>query len=383
MNHKAIASVYLMFICALLSAQKNKVTSASNYLKYEEYDNAKAAIDEASSNPATSDWWKTWYYKGMTYKAIAISKDPKVSGLDPNALQVAADAFQKTLTYEDPKLDKNLVRREYASLNNPAFNKGLDAYNTKNYNEAIRYFQMSESINLSLNNIDSALTYNIALTALNAQNNEIALSYLDKCIINGFKGASPFAEKATILMNQNKNDEALAVIKEGRTKYPNNSPLLTQELNIYLKTGRMDEALSNLNIAIEKEPTNHMFFFARGTIQDNRGNMESAVSDYNKAIELKPDFFDANYNLGAAYYNAGAAKLNEANDIPPSKVKEYEETRGKALELLKQSLPHLDRAHRLNPQDETSLVSLKTVYSLLGETEKALEAKAKIESLKK
>jgi tetratricopeptide (TPR) repeat protein len=365
-----------------LHAQKNKVTSTANYLRYEEYDNAKAAIDEASANPATADWWKTWYYKAQTYKAIALSKDPKVNGLDPNALIVSSEAYQKTLSYDDPKMDKNAIKREFASLNNSAFNKGLELYNANNYNEAIKYFQLSESINLALNNVDSALTYNIALTALNAENNEVALQYLDKCISNNFKGVLPYSEKANLLTKTDKIDDALVVLKEGRAKYPENTNLLTQELNIYLKTGRMEEALANLNVAVEKDPSNYLFYYARGTIHDNKGNLEAAVTDYKKSIELKPDFFDANYNLGAAYYNEGAKKMNEANDIPPSKVKEFEEAKSQAIEMLKLSLPFLDKADSINNKDEATLTSLKTVYTLIGDAPKALEYKTRLEGLK-
>ncbi|MCB0484070.1 MAG: tetratricopeptide repeat protein, partial [Flavobacteriales bacterium] len=146
---------------------------------------------------------------------------------------------------------------------------------------------------------------------------------------------------------------------------------------------RMDEALTNLNVAVEKDPSNHMFYFARGTILDNKGNMEAAVADYKKSIELKPDFFDANYNLGAAYYNQGAAQLNAANDIPPSKVKEYDAARATALESLKLSLPYLGKAHAINPIDEATITSLKTVYTLMGDAENAGVYKKKLEALPK
>ena len=34
-------------------------------------------------------------------------------------------------------------------------------------------------------------------------------------------------------------------------------------------------------------------------------HMHNQNMHYKKAIELKPDYFDANYNLGALYFNEG------------------------------------------------------------------------------
>ena len=42
------------------------------------------------------------------------------------------------------------------------------------------------------------------------------------------------------------------------------------------------------------------------------------------AIALKPDYFEANYNLGALYVNQAAEILEKANELPLDAVKEYE-----------------------------------------------------------
>ena len=142
----------------------------------------------------------------------------------------------------------------------------------------------------------------------------------------------------------------------------------------------MDEALANLNAAIENEPTNYMFYFARGTIYDNKKELENAVTNYLKSGELKPDHFDSFYNLGALYYNQGADLLTKANMIPPSESARYEKQKTEAVEVLKKGLPHLEKAHELNPKDASTMNSLKTVYILVGETEKAIEMTKKIEA---
>jgi tetratricopeptide (TPR) repeat protein len=141
----------------------------------------------------------------------------------------------------------------------------------------------------------------------------------------------------------------------------------------------MDEALANLNIAIENEPTNYMFYFARGTIYDNKKELDSAVANYVKSGDLKPDHFDSFYNLGALYYNQGADLLTEANLTPPSESAKYEKLKSEAVMVLEKGLPYLEKAHGLNPTDGSTMNSLKTLYTLVGENEKAIEMNKKIE----
>ncbi len=370
----------LLIVSTGAFAQKAKVTSAVNYLRYENYAEAKEAIDAASGNATTSDWWKTHYIKGQVYSAIAKSTDPAVSGLDTEALSKAVDGFEKTLTYEDKRMDKAEIKGKYRSLVNVAFSDGVTKYNAKEFDASIKSFKIAEKINVANGIIDTGLTYNIVLVALDGNKNDVAMEYLNKCIEGGIKGSSPYASKAKLQAESGDEDGALATLKIGREKYPNDQAMLTQELNIYLKNGKMDEALANLNVAIENDPTNHIFYFARGTIYDNKGDMDNATANYIKAGELKPDHFDSFYNLGALYYNQGAEKLTEANNVPPSKVDEYNKKKGEAVAILEKGLPHLERAHEINPTDASTMNSLKTVYTLVGQTPKAIEMNKKIEA---
>ncbi len=377
---KKIIIAGLMLVSTGVMAQKSKVTTASNLLKYEDYEGAKAAIDAAESNAATSDWWKTYQYKGKVYAAIAKSTDPKVKALDADALDKAAAGFEKALTYDDKRMDKAEIKAAYRSLVNLAFSDGVEAYNAKEFDRSIASFKMAEKINAANGINDTGLTYNIVLVAIDGGKNDVAMEYLNKCIEGNIKGSAPYSSKARLQAEAADEEGALATLKAGRELYPNDQSLLTQELNIYLKNGKMDEALANLDVAIENDPDNHIFYFARGTIYDNKKDVENATANYLKSGEINPEHFDSFYNLGALYYNKGAEKLTEANNVPPSKVEEYNKKKDEAVGILKKALPHLETAHALNPTDMSTMNSLKTVYTLVGETPKAVEMNKKIEA---
>ena len=381
MSIRKVATIVLVTMSLSAFSQKNKVTSTYNYLKYNELDQAKEAIDLATVNAATSEWWKTWYYRAKVYAQIAASPDEKYASQKEVALEEAVKSYKKTLTFEDKKMDKGAITSEYRALVNPTFDMGVKYYQAKNFEKSIKFFQLAEGINKDNGVEDSSLVYNIALAGVNGGMTEVAVQYLDICIEHGYKGYFPYSDKAKLYLAQGNEDEALKALNAGRVKYPNEQSLLTQELNIYLKNERYDEALANLNTAIENEPGNFIYYFARGTIYDNKHEPHRAEADYAKSIELNPEHFDSYYNLGAAYYNEGAEMLTEANNIPPNKVDEYNAAKDAAVEVLKQGLPHLEKAHEINPKDRNTIASLKTVYTLVGNAEKSIEMKNKLEGL--
>jgi tetratricopeptide (TPR) repeat protein len=100
------------------------------------------------------------------------------------------------------------------------------------------------------------------------------------------------------------------------------------------------------------------------------GNVEQAVDAYQKAIALNPEYFEANYNLGALYVNQAADILDKANDLPLDAVAEYDKQKALADEMLNKAVPYLEKSLELNPEDVNTMVSLKEIYTRLGMTEK-------------
>ena len=85
---KQIITIVAIIITTITFAQNSKVVSAYNYLKYDELDNAKEAIDAASTNASTVNKAKTWYYKGKVYQRLFESDNEKFKTLHDNPSQV-------------------------------------------------------------------------------------------------------------------------------------------------------------------------------------------------------------------------------------------------------------------------------------------------------
>lgn len=80
--------------------------------------------------------------------------------------------------------------------------------------------------------------------------------------------------------------------------------------NYYDSKGLDNEAVKNYSLSISRNSKYIMAYNNRGILKGKNMNPASAISDFNNAIFLKPDYSEAYYNRGIAYYQTG--KHNEA-----------------------------------------------------------------------
>ncbi|HRS99180.1 MAG TPA: tetratricopeptide repeat protein [Bacteroidales bacterium] len=108
MKKFSLVIIGMLFITAIF-AQKREVTSAWSYLKDGFLDDAKKSIDKATANPETSNWYKTYYYRGQIYQELGITDKKKYKGLCDNCLDEAYDSYIKAILL-------NFVNPEYRQI---------------------------------------------------------------------------------------------------------------------------------------------------------------------------------------------------------------------------------------------------------------------------
>ena len=107
---------------------------------------------------------------------------------------------------------------------------------------------------------------------------------------------------------------------------------------------------------------------------------------YAKSLEIKPDYFDANYNLGALYFNKAVQMVNDANDMWKPRMSKEESNKQSEMEaggkaMFSTALPYLEKALDVDPEDRETLRSLRDIYARIGMDEKMLEVSAKLKSM--
>nr|NQU90728.1 tetratricopeptide repeat protein [Bacteroidota bacterium] len=368
---KKIALLLLIsFVAFGLNAQNSKRTSAYNYLRYNKLDKAKEAIDDAVEHPKTINDAKTWYYYGNVYLSIQRSEEEKFNSLDPDALEKAYNGYVRSLELDEDKEFTNDINDRLTICAEEYYIKGLDLYTALNYAESMLAFKKAAKINEDAGKIDSLATYNAAFTAELAEDYVSAGVLYEQLVEWNYDNPAIYKSLGEIYKLEGDTAKALNRITAGREKYPNNIELIISESNIYLSTSEREKAIELMQQAIAINDTIPSLYYVIGAKYDEMENREEAEKNYKKAIELDPDYFDPNYNLGAMYVNQAIELIDEANALPLDKEKEYNELKELADGMLMKSVPYLEKADELQPEERYILQTLKDIYTRLNMLDK-------------
>ncbi|MDP3928235.1 MAG: hypothetical protein Q8R57_04380 [Bacteroidota bacterium] len=360
-------------------AQKSNVESAAIYLRNGEVDDAKKTIDLAIVHPDTKADPKAWFY----YVSIldTIYRNPAYANLmDADIADKFYEGCIKCIE-TDVKKRYEYYCKDQAILNSAfmSFNKGISAYEQKDFKTAIKYYEIVLSVipydkneDLKKNNLsEKNIFLYMALSAMQSSDNAKSKIYLKKLMDLNYDDPVIYMQMANIYLEETDTTTALQIIDQGRTKYPSEKDLINQELNIYMNMGKQDVLVDKLNAAIEINPDDPMLLFVRGSVYDNYSNdvnkkrkslkeqittarkkaqtekvpakkagyiknaddlqkeydnqgkraaeyAAKAEIDYKKVVELNPDYIDAFFNLGALNNNKTTEIVEKMNAIPSS-----------------------------------------------------------------
>lgn len=114
-------------------------------------------------------------------------------------------------------------------------------------------------------------------------------------------------------------------------------------------------------------------------------HFNKSLGYYSGALEINADDFDANYSLGALYYNKAATfteALNEAaNDLSADGTKKYDALKEEMNSYFDEALPYFLKADALNGEDKNTLIALKEIYVRKNMFDKSNEYKVRLETL--
>lgn len=366
-------------------AQKKNVVSAYNYLRKKDFAEAYKYINMAIEDPTTSNDPKTWKYKGDIMMGMATAEDVEVRTMVESPLLEGAAAWKKAIELDEKEKYTTGIKQMIPVARAQAINGGVEMFNSQKYKEAYQAFYTSAVLTDVLGQVDSLAYFNAGVAADRAEMYDEAIEMYKKCAEINYSNdpsispSNNYLLLADVYEKKGDTEGYLNILKEGRAKYPKDQNILLKELNYYLSNQKFAEAKENLNAAIANDGKNEILHFALGTVHENLKEGEKAKAAYQKAVEIKPDYFDAQYNLGAYIFNEGVEFFNKANELDfrkeSDKIAELEK---KAKAKFAEAVPVLEKAHEINPNDSATMASLMQLYTRLGKMEKLKEIKAKM-----
>ena len=369
-------------ICVQGFGQK-EVVSAYNANKEGDFATAATYIEQAIQNPKANVKNKTWRYRGEIY--LNISKDSALFAAYPDALVRAKDSYMKAQELDSKGSYASEIQVGLGQVQMAASNAGIGNYNTGNFGAAGAFFDLGAEIAQAFEATDTMAIYNSALCYEKAGEVDLAVARYRACADIEYQVPNVFLFISNLYRENGRQAEALETLAEARGLYPREQSLIIEELNIYLTNEEFDKAKENLALAAEQDPTNEILWFSLGSVLDNLGNADEAIEAYKKALEVKVDYFDANYNLGALYFNQAVQGINAANDMWKPRMTKAESDAQKQLEddakaLFETAKPYLEAAHATDADDLETMRSLRDIYARTGDDDKMLELTAKIKA---
>ena len=370
---------FLMIIGCLFAFSvmgQKEVVSAFNANKEGDYRAASTYIEQAILIEKSKVKDKTWRYRGDIY--LNISRDSTLTMEYPNALRISMESYLKATELDLKGRYEDESKFGLAQVQIEANGKGISYYNTTSFDLAASSFDLAAEVARTFDIVDTMAVYNAALCYEKADMTDMAIERYRDCADIKYQVPNVFLFISTLYRNSDNDEEALKVLQEARAAYPREQSLIIEELNIYLTNQDFERAKANLELAAEQDPTNEILWFSLGSVFDNLGNYEEAIIAYQKAIVVKSDYFDANYNLGALYFNKAVQGINEADEMWKPRMTRTEAANQKKLEEDSKSMfvtarPYLESAFQVDPADLETIRSLKDIYARTGEDDKFIK----------
>ncbi len=345
-------------------AQRGKVAASLSYLENGEIDKAWQTIQIAEKNPKTAEWYKTYYAKGRILQSMAESKDPKVNKLVDEPLAKAYDSYQKAVKLDSKGRIEKSIEVYLPILNNDFIKKAVEEFQAKQFKSAMESFEYALKVGQDKvfgGVVDTSLVYNAGLSAYNGKIWNKAVEFLTKATDMDYGGGAAYQLLKNAYLAKGDTLGGLKVLQEGFNKDPTDKTIIFELINYYLLIEKNSQsAMDYINKAMEEDPENASLYFAKGLALDKLSRHKEAIAAYKESIARDSTFLNSYYNLGAMIFNDGVKMFNDCNKIMNNE--KYKACVDSSDIKFKESLPYLERAHKLDPKEMNTMETLKVLY---------------------
>ena len=357
-----VVLISLGLIVLLLGCQSKEVTSAKVYIQQDDWPKAIEQLEQAVSlypnNPEAHyllgegyAWKREWAKMNEMFdKSLAIGP------------QFEAQA-------------KNTRERHW--VNN--FNSGVGKVNGGDTEGAIKSFTTCLIINP--NKVEAYK--NLAFAYLQADSTDAAKQTYLALLENAGEDLEAMSSLSRLYVQDKEYQKALELEQKVLEKDPDNKDAMANLALINDFMGNTDKAFQLYEDAIAKNPGDKDLLFNLGRLYFMKGNYDTAIEKFKEVIAKDPEDFDSNVNVGNAYLQMGDQYRKELKEKEDAGKEITKEEMDKLKELFCNSIPYLEKASELKPDDATSWNNLGVAYINCGDKERGQEAFKKVEELGK
>lgn len=400
-------SILLMF-CALVvvaQAQKPKkpsIAKVKSYIAKEQWAEAVEMIELVVNDEKLKTKPDAWTQRINVYKAV-YEGGTVVGGVSTDAaLANAVESLAKLQEVEGKGETGTyyiLAKTTMDGLYNGILNEGVKNYEAGSYEAAIVEFEKLSKVNPD-DTIGSTYAAQVA--------NEIEDW---PTLVTNYKRLGGMLKRenfyATVIQIQKDVMEdypaAMATVKEAQETLEESqlNNINKYEIDLLIATDKIEDAKNKLVTAIESEPDVPILRLRLALLYDQLSANERKLDEpnkekldeyeaeagkaYEKTLELDPTNLTALYNYSVVFNERANAIIKELENKYGSDFKAYQKNQqdynDRAMALIKQGLPYMERALGAAPEDQDVLFALEIYYSRLKMNDKLQEIQNKMKEL--
>lgn len=338
-------------IVSISFAQKEKMISASQYLKSGDLVSAKDRIDIAVNHEKTKANPKAWFYRGEIYKSISKSKDTAISKLHANPYKEASISYSKSMELDEKGKYLNKNKAGKRSIYISVFNTAVESFNAKDFQRAYNYFVIADDLGIkNKEDIEKNKRFKAQSAVRLNKYDEASKGYKELIMI--YPNDISYVEKMVVCLDSMGDYAQIAQELESVVKGAfKDSVYKVAELNsliasYYIKANIVGKKID----VLEKDDNGDKYLLGLCYLfdYDNVKEVEkknlmvvNAKKAFARALELNPEHIDANYWLGFINMSEAQKYMEDADDaFAKGKMDKGDELEKKGKEVLSTALEY-------------------------------------------
>lgn len=367
---KIIVILLLLTGCGVMSPlQNSKLIAVFHLIEIANFKEAKDVVEEMIEDEESRKWAKTWYARGLIAQTAYLEgkkkNDKKLFELYPDQLNVAYDSYERARNLDKRERFERQLAPRYVVLANE-FKKSAEAhFKNQKYEDALRAYEkalaISESPFISVE-MDTNLIYNTALAAHEDGKEDRAIELLKRLDEYAFS-TNVTHLLSFIYLEQEDTLAARQVLSDGIERYDENEGLYLLLVDLLYKNNKIEDAIDVLDQAITDYPEKHVYPYTKGLIYQKTENYTSAIESYNSAIELDAEHVLTYINIATCFYNIGVEIEGNAMRINNNTMVIQE--RARSAQAFEDAVTWLNKAYDLKPEDHVLTEKIYQLYQSL------------------
>ncbi len=294
---------------------------------------------------------KNLYFDGAGQLVLQEITKPVIKDALPKALE----AFKKAASLDASGSKSKDISAAISQISQRYYQEAFNAYYFGDSKTASEKFGLAAEASMTApcTQLDTSSVYYAAVTALEGKDYSRAENYFKKALGYGYESdGSIYANLAEVSLSRKDTLDAKNWLESGFSKYPENAQVMANLINLYISTNEDPAKLITLlDKAKAQMPDNPSLYYVEGDLRAKLHQFDEAVAAYRKAAVVNPEYEMGFYGEGVMFYNRALELQEEANALPYSEYKKYEELTAQLSESLKKCLDPFEKCFALTKND--------------------------------